>query len=470
MHLRDALADRSQFTRYVDLCAGLRGLMFNLSWFPIVGGLGWGRIRISLLWKPIDISLPPGVSGYEIATLEVLSMSATDVGKHTERNLSVTIETETDKFTLAFPVPGDDIDGHRSSLSINSMMPPATTPSSIKTNDLTELEWEITKPIRLAVEYRHSCSVLVSFVTRSSVLKKKRVIGLATIRLNDCPDGEECHQTVPIFATAEVKEAMHAAVQYHALRNGGESRQAATHAQDDEAKLIGFVSLSFVIHPGVSRAHRKMCKRDLRFKNAYEAWEAAKEVHRDQKQTSVGEILRSNKHKVANGEDEESDESDSEDEYDVESVRRRDGAGEAVPGQAMIDDQDEEDAKEFMPVQKAHSHALHKRVRVLTSLFFPFRASPSCGSPCYSESSLSDPPPDGFSDITDYFIRTRASSNLRSHAAANSSRTRWRPSSSRRQNRSATKVRIWTWSLRDNPVCSNSKHCLFGHEYCTVWL
>jgi len=199
------------------------------------------------------------------------------------------------------------------------------------------------------------------------VLKKKRVIGLAAIRLDDCPDGEEEHKTFPIFGTTVVKDAIHATRAYHALHDDGQPEMGRSPSHDEEPKLIGFVSISLILHPGISRAHRKMCKRDLRFKHVYEAWEAAKGVTHDKNHGSVGEIVRANKLDALDGYgDGDSDSSDgveSEKDYDRDDAMARGQRGrEAVPGQAMIDDQNKEDDADFMPDRKAHSKALHKRV------------------------------------------------------------------------------------------------------------
>lgn len=305
----------------------------------------------------MNMQLPPRVSGYEIATLEVKAVSATDIARSSERSISVTLETETDSFTLLST--GYEADAARSSLSLDQVQPPGT-PSSITSHNLAELEWEITRPIRLAVEYRQSCSVLISFVTKSSFLKKKRVIGLAALRLDDCPDGETSHRTLPIFATSEVKEAMHASASYWAMRSGKEPSRSKIQAE--EAEIIGFISISFLLHPGVSRVHRRICKRDLRFKHVYEAWEVTKELNRGEDRTSVGDMLRATKSKMLDAYDSEESESEHEERGRDEAEGTRQKMTGAVPGQAMLDDAESEDGKGFMTEHRAHAHALHKRV------------------------------------------------------------------------------------------------------------
>jgi hypothetical protein len=63
LRLRDVFKERSQVSQ----------------WYPMLGGQRWGRLRISLLFKPIEISLPRGVSAYDVATIQVTGISSTSM-------------------------------------------------------------------------------------------------------------------------------------------------------------------------------------------------------------------------------------------------------------------------------------------------------------------------------------------------------------------------------------------------------
>ncbi|KAI5865413.1 hypothetical protein GGS23DRAFT_426057 [Durotheca rogersii] len=39
--------------------------------YPLVGGIGYGRVRISLVWRSVEITLPPSLRGWNYGTLEV---------------------------------------------------------------------------------------------------------------------------------------------------------------------------------------------------------------------------------------------------------------------------------------------------------------------------------------------------------------------------------------------------------------
>jgi hypothetical protein len=42
-------------------------------WYPLDGGIGFGRIRISLLFRSIETRLPPNLLGWNVGTFEFTS-------------------------------------------------------------------------------------------------------------------------------------------------------------------------------------------------------------------------------------------------------------------------------------------------------------------------------------------------------------------------------------------------------------
>lgn len=332
--------------------------------------------------------LPPHISGFEVAALQIKSISSTDLSKLSDRPISMVLETEADKYTLN-PSENTALDPWGSSGTVNEISSPVrrrtasiqgmpNTPGStrsITTTDTAdegaELEWELSRPIRLAVEYRHSCSVIISFVARKR-LKKKKTIGIALIRLSDCEDSRDVQRTVPVFGTTDVGHAVKASHRFaslsapdtatvqHETRHVRARPSISSQVSGPEVPLLGFVSLTFTLHPGVSRAHRKLCKKDLRFKRVYEAWEVSQDIELGLDRISPGDHVRQTKdtllekkHKREGKEGEESESSDSDDDEDEEED---DG----------LDDDEEpnSETKKFMAERRAHSAALHRRVGI----------------------------------------------------------------------------------------------------------
>lgn len=463
LRLEEAFREKSQFTR----------------WYPLVGGLGWGRIRISLLWKPIDIVLPPRISGFEVATMQIKSITSTNMTQHSDRPISMVIETEADKYTLN---PGENavLDPWRSTGTVNEVSSPVHrrvtsgadagpgTPGSTRSamtaatddDDAAELEWEVNRPIHLAVEYRHSCSVLVSFVARKR-LKKKKTIGLALIRLSDCEDMTDIQKTVPVFGTTDVGQAVKASHRYAKLSDNDAAsiRQESRHvrarpsissrASGSEIPLLGFVSLSFVLHPGVGRAHRKLGKKDLRFRRVYEAWEVSQDIELGLDKVRPGDTVRQAKDSVlkhnkkegdGDGDGGSSSGSDSDDES--EDDEEDDGPDDLGGAEGS-------ETKRFMAERRSHSAALHRRV------------SQSCLCLlCAAQKRSND-------EADTARCRTRASSSSRLHERASLSKTNWPPSCTLEPAEPGAswiddrEVPTWTSSRRVHPSCSPIIWCLY---------
>lgn len=190
--------------------------------FPLVAGLGWGMIRLSLLFKAIDMELPAGVSGYEICSIKTTKFKT---------------DQQADDVRVVSDVDEGGIDRE------------------------------------LAVEYRHSCSLLYKFMEKNGRLKSDTCIGMAVVRLSEVPDNEAWERTIPIYPTADLNEACERAQRrLDALRGGpGEA------SRDPDAGLPQ-LRLGLFLHAGVSQAHRKLAKRDRRMQHVYEAWQLAQDV------------------------------------------------------------------------------------------------------------------------------------------------------------------------------------------------
>jgi len=57
LRLTDILSTSSQVTR----------------WYPLDGGIGYGRARISLLFRSVETRLPPNMLGWDVGTFEFIS-------------------------------------------------------------------------------------------------------------------------------------------------------------------------------------------------------------------------------------------------------------------------------------------------------------------------------------------------------------------------------------------------------------
>ncbi|KAL9128647.1 MAG: hypothetical protein Q9217_002707 [Psora testacea] len=73
LRLSDMLQTSSQVTR----------------WYPLDGGIGFGRIRISLLFRSIETRLPPNMLGWDVGTFEFTSDRILALGYHSNAKLKM---------------------------------------------------------------------------------------------------------------------------------------------------------------------------------------------------------------------------------------------------------------------------------------------------------------------------------------------------------------------------------------------
>ncbi|KAH0406531.1 hypothetical protein KCU90_g23943, partial [Aureobasidium melanogenum] len=108
-------------------------------WYPLDGGIGFGRIRISLLFRSIETRLPPNMLGWDVGTFQFLSERITATGYTHHAKIKM-----------------------RTGGSIGKI--PRT--QCHKTDN--GLEWEVkhnekSEPIRLPVKYRYRSPVVFEF-------------------------------------------------------------------------------------------------------------------------------------------------------------------------------------------------------------------------------------------------------------------------------------------------------------------
>ncbi|CAI4217634.1 unnamed protein product [Parascedosporium putredinis] len=133
--------------------------------FPIAGGIGYGRARISMVWRSVDCQLPPALLGWDYGTLEVKA-----------------------PIRLQGSSGGDDkILGTKIHLHTNIARAKMKSPSSDGTWVPKRKDRE---SVFLAVSKRYRAPLVVEF-RKSSALAGDSTHALAVIWLHDIPDEEE---------------------------------------------------------------------------------------------------------------------------------------------------------------------------------------------------------------------------------------------------------------------------------------
>ncbi|TVY13257.1 Meiotically up-regulated gene 190 protein [Lachnellula arida] len=159
LKLSDILQTSSQVTR----------------WYPLDGGIGFGRIRISLLFRSIETRLPPQQLGWDVGTFEFTSSKILATGYSANSKLKMRIGGSSSKISRVQCKKTEEGDG---------------------------VFWNIAKndskhSVRLPVRYRYRSPIIFEFHTAN----KRHADAYAVIWLHHFVDNEEQDVSIPIWKT-----------------------------------------------------------------------------------------------------------------------------------------------------------------------------------------------------------------------------------------------------------------------------
>jgi hypothetical protein len=160
LKLSDILETSSQVTR----------------WYPLDGGIGFGRIRISLLFRSVETRLPPQMLGWDVGTFEFRSQRVLAIGYNHSPKLKLRTGGSTGKLSRTHAKKLDEGDGYYWDLSAHDG----------KNN------------VRLPVKYRYRSPIVFEF----HVSSKRKPDAYAVIWLQHFIDNEDADINIPIWQTA----------------------------------------------------------------------------------------------------------------------------------------------------------------------------------------------------------------------------------------------------------------------------
>ena len=159
LKLSDILQTSSQVTR----------------WYPLDGGVGFGRIRISLLFRSVETRLPPQHLGWDVGTFEFTSDRILAIGYNTKSKLKLRTGGSTGKLART---------------------------QCQKTEEGDRIHWDIAKKdgknnVRLPVRYRYHSPVIFEF----HAADKHKADAYAVVWLHHLEDNRDEDINVPIWNT-----------------------------------------------------------------------------------------------------------------------------------------------------------------------------------------------------------------------------------------------------------------------------
>lgn len=159
LKLSDILQTSSQVTR----------------WYPLDGGIGFGRVRISVLFRSVETRLPPNMLGWDVGTFEFTSEKILATGYSSHTKLKMRTGGSTGSIGRAHCEKTEEGDG---------------------------IFWDISKKdgknnVRLPVKHRYRSPIIFEFHTKG----KRKADAYAVVWLHHLEDNKEEGINIPIWKT-----------------------------------------------------------------------------------------------------------------------------------------------------------------------------------------------------------------------------------------------------------------------------
>lgn len=193
--------------------------------FPLAGGVGFGRMRLSMVWRSVQLQAPPEAIGWEIGTLEVKpEIEASDIPQEL-RNLRLKLSTSLGSGKMYPSKKHTGWSAHRHSS-----------------------HW-------LAVEKRYSTCLSIRF--RDKKFMGGKNAAFAVLWLRDIPDEEDREMELTVWK--------------------GDFKRAIACSLDEPGEKIGTIKLRLKFWSGLGQAHGRWASNDPDLRNVMEVLETARD-------------------------------------------------------------------------------------------------------------------------------------------------------------------------------------------------
>ncbi|CAK4033533.1 Meiotically up-regulated [Lecanosticta acicola] len=227
LKLSDILETSSQVTR----------------WYPLDGGIGFGRIRISLLFRSIETRLPPTQLGWDVGTFMFTSPNL--IAKDYPHHARIKLRTG----------------GSMGKIGRSSC-------HQLKEGETSGYYWDLKagqedgKPIRLPVKYRYRSPV----VFEMHVANKRKADAYAVLWLQELVDNEDKDLDIPIYQTAAPQRLTQNYITPEMVAEGNLPGL-------EDIKEIGRLQFTGRFKAGMDESHEAFVA-DNNSRETYETWEA----------------------------------------------------------------------------------------------------------------------------------------------------------------------------------------------------
>lgn len=227
--------------------------------FPIAGGVGQGRIRLSLLFRPLQGTMKRREKlGWNIGTMRIQSsLLAFQFTHHFNstilRLVSIRFSTIAGKAYIS---------SRRCSLTDKGGGGGGGGESS------QSVEWHLNKdefPFKVPVRRRYAAPFIIEFRGISSPLGTRKTVAMSIVWMQDLPDDDIITEDLPIWQANHGHDYHRLVQNYHNFRQESEAENLGVHR-------VGYLHVSLQFKSGAGQAHVKFGKRNPDVKAVMDAW------------------------------------------------------------------------------------------------------------------------------------------------------------------------------------------------------
>lgn len=250
----------------------------STGWYTLTGGLGYGKIRITLLFRSIELSIPGPLRGWNVGIVEVASLKVTGMPQSLleKKACHLSLDTVGGKTSTDDTEPVEDYE------------------SGMGADATVSYKWPLKETIRLPVRQRYPNSLHLSLRTDSRMPGRHHHHAWAFVPLNRISDEMRIKRRLRLFETADwdkVEQDVLRAVSDPELlqTEDGATRpkllpvledlchNGAAEISDEalgaaQLKAVGWVEIDMIFHRGIAPEHRSCTAGDAEMRFAYETY------------------------------------------------------------------------------------------------------------------------------------------------------------------------------------------------------
>ncbi|KAG9256071.1 uncharacterized protein F5Z01DRAFT_619189 [Emericellopsis atlantica] len=195
--------------------------------WPLAGGIGHGKIRLSMVWRSVQLQAPPNLLGWDCGTVEVQHIARFTGLDETLQHARLKFKTNLDKGKMYA--------------------------------NREEKNWHTKRDqsLRLAVHRRYASCMSISFKTKGAF--KDDTVAFCVLWLKDLPDEEQQELELPVWK--------------------GDFKRATANCVDEPGERLGTVTLTVTFWAGLGGAHSGWANKDPNLRDVVEVINVAQDNH-----------------------------------------------------------------------------------------------------------------------------------------------------------------------------------------------